>query len=60
MMIGANLRFGNSGIHNGTKIFQCHVNSSSEAFLLLTIALLGIVTNIAIMGLIIGQSSLRR
>ena len=61
MIIGANVRFGstNTGT-NGTKIFSCQPNHASEASILFTIALLGIVANAAIMALIIGKANLRR
>ena len=61
MIIGANLRFGGSGgTSNGTKAFNCPASSSTEAGLLYIIAVLGVLTNVAIMILILGRATLRR
>ena len=61
MIIGANLRFGSGSTNNNTiKVFNCHSYSSYEASLLYIIAILGIMTNVAIMVLILGRASLRR
>lgn len=61
MIIGANLRFGGSGgTSNGTRTFSCPPSSSTEAGLLYLIAVLGVVTNVAVMILILGRASLRR
>ena len=62
MIIGANLRFGGSGTTgNGTRTtFVCPATSSTEAGLLFTIAVLGLLTNVAVMLLILGRPSLRR
>nr|CAH0113224.1 unnamed protein product [Daphnia galeata] len=61
MIIGANLRFGGSGgTTNGTRTFNCPASSSTEASLLYLIAVLGVVTNVAVMLLILGRATLRR
>lgn len=61
MIIGANLRFGgNTGPTNGTRAFTCPASSSTEAALLYSIAVLGVITNAAVMTLILGRTSLRR
>lgn len=62
MIIGANLRFGGSGgTSNGTRpTFTCPASSSTEAGLLFTIAVLGLITNVAVMLLILGRPALRR
>lgn len=63
MIIGANLRFGGGSgtTGNGTRnAFVCPASSSTEAGLLFTIAILGLLTNVAVMLLILGRPLLRR
>ncbi|KAK2715539.1 uncharacterized protein LOC136039846 isoform X2 [Artemia franciscana] len=63
-MIGANLRFGSSGMVNGTlggpKQFQCHPGGATEAGLLMTIASLGVAANLTLIVIILYHPPLRR